>query len=186
MEALAKAGCRLIQLRAKELTSGAFHEWALEGVERAQSLGARVVINDRLDIALTTGAAGVHLGQDDLSPHSARRILGPDAIIGFSTHSMGQAAEAEAMPVDYVAVGPVYTTPTKQTEVEPFGPQGVARVRKVVHKPLVAIGGITLDNGAAVLESGADALAMISALMTADDLESTARNLMDKLVSDRH
>jgi thiamine-phosphate pyrophosphorylase len=186
MEALARAGCRLIQLRAKELTSGAFHEWALEGVERAQALGARVVINDRVDIALTTGADGVHLGQDDLSPRSARRILGPDAIIGFSTHSVDQAAEAEAMPVDYVAVGPVYSTSTKQTEVEPFGPQGVAQVRKVVHKPLVAIGGITLDNGVVVMESGADSLAVISALMTGDDLESTARSWMDKLALDRN
>jgi thiamine-phosphate pyrophosphorylase len=145
------------------------------------------VINDRLDIALTTGAAGVHLGQDDLSPHSARRILGPDAIIGFSTHSVDQAAEADELPVSYVAVGPVYATSTKQTEVEPFGPQGVARVRaKVVHKPLVAIGGLTIDNGLAVLESGADSLAVISALTTADDLETTARNLMDKWVIDRH
>lgn len=138
-----------------------------------------MLINDRVDIALTTGASGIHLGQDDLSPASARKILGTDAIIGDSTHSLSQATEAERLPIDYVAVGPVYVTRTKKSEYEPLGPAGVARVRQVVKKPLVAIGGLEITNGPAVLEAGADSLAVISALMGADDLETAAREMME-------
>lgn len=180
MEALARAGCRLIQLRAKELASGAFHDWALEGVLAGRRLGVHVLINDRVDIALTTGAAGTHLGQEDLSPHSARRVLGSHAIIGYSTHSVDQAAEADRFPVNYIAIGPVYSTSTKKSETTPLGPEGVTRVRKIVRKPLVAIGGITMDNGGAVLAAGADRLAVISALSSGDDLETTVRKLLDR------
>jgi thiamine-phosphate pyrophosphorylase len=179
VEALARAGCRLIQLRAKQLTARAFHEWAGEAVETAKELGASIVVNDRADVALTTGAAGVHLGQDDLSPHSARKILGPSAVIGYSTHSVAQARQADRLPIDYVAIGPVYATGTKPSEYLPLGPEGVARVREVVGKPLVAIGGITLANGGAVVEAGADALAVISALLNGPDLEDAARKMLE-------
>jgi thiamine-phosphate pyrophosphorylase len=177
---LARAGCRLIQLRSKELSSQAFYEWARITVQSTQGLGIKILINDRADVALTVGAAGVHLGQDDLSPEAARKILGPKAVIGLSTHSVEQAQEANVSPVDYIAIGPVFAPKSKRSEHQPLGPRGVRRVRQVVTKPLVAIGGITLGNGREVLDAGADSLAVISALMEANDMEAAAREMMER------
>jgi thiamine-phosphate pyrophosphorylase len=179
VEALGRAGCRLVQLRAKELTAGAFHDWASEAVQAARRVGIVALVNDRVDVAMTSGAGGVHLGQDDLSVTSARRVLGETAIIGLSTHMMEQATEAERLPVDYVAIGPAFRTATKQSANRPLGPEGIARVRGVVRKPLVAIGGITLDNGGSLLRAGADSLAVISALMRSSDLEAAAREMLE-------
>ena len=121
----------------------------------------------------------MHLGQEDISPQSARKVLGANAVVGYSTHSVDQARDADGEPVSYVAIGPVFATPTKKSEVEPLGSEGVAQVRKVVGKPLVAIGGITLENGRSVLDAGADSLAVISALMSAPDLETAARRMLE-------
>jgi thiamine-phosphate pyrophosphorylase len=169
----------LIQLRGKELTGRELHQWSLEAVETAHDLGVQIIVNDRADVALSVGAAGVHVGQDDLSPRSARRVLGPDAIIGCSTHSVDEAREAARGPASYVAIGPVFATPTKASPYHPLGPEGVSQVRKAVSKPLVAIGGISEDNGRAVVDAGADSLAVISALMSASDLEDAARRMME-------
>lgn len=179
VSALARAGCRIVQLRGKELSSRALYEWAREASEAAGQLDVALLVNDRADVALMVRAAGVHLGQDDLSPSSARRILGPDALIGLSTHSLEQAREADSDPIDYVAIGPVYPTGSKPSTNTLLGPEGVARVREVVSKPLVAIGGIKRDNGRRVLDAGADALAVISALLKPGDLETAARELIE-------
>jgi thiamine-phosphate pyrophosphorylase len=179
VRALARAGCRLIQLRGKELTALELHRWSLEAVEAAREVGVEIVVNDRADVALAVGAAGVHVGQDDLSPSLARKVLGPDAIVGCSTHSVDEAREADRGPASYVAIGPVFATPTKTSPYHPLGPEGVARVRQAVSKPLVAIGGISEDNGRAVVDAGADSLAVISALMSASDLDAAARRLME-------
>jgi thiamine-phosphate pyrophosphorylase len=179
VRALGQAGCRVVQLRAKELGAGAFHDWASEAVEAAQPFGILVLVNDRPDVALTSGAAGVHLGQDDLSPESARKVLGKRAIIGLSTHSVEQAMETDDMPVDYIAIGPAFPTRTKASQYRPLGPEGVRQVRQAVAKPLVAIGGITPDNGRSLIEAGADSLAVISALMEAPDLEAAARRMLE-------
>jgi thiamine-phosphate pyrophosphorylase len=176
--ALARAGCRWVQLRAKELSSRAFYDWAIEAVGAARSAGIAVLVNDRADIALLSAASGVHLGQEDLSPAAARRLLGRRALIGLSTHSVDEARQAEQEPVDYVAIGPVFETRSKASPFPPLGIEGVGRVRQVVKKPLVAIGGITRDNGRAVLEAGADSLAVLSALFAGPDLELTARELL--------
>lgn len=181
IQALARGGCRVVQLRAKKLTSREFHDWALEAVQAAKELGISVLVNDRADIAALVGAAGLHIGQDDLSPPSARRLMGPSALIGFSTHSFNQAEAAGALPVDYIAVGPVFATKTKESAYPPLGPEGVARVRKVVHKPLVAIGGITLDNAPSVIQAGADSVAVISGLLETNDLETRAREFLVSL-----
>jgi len=148
-------------------------------VETGSELGVDILVNDRADVALTVGAAGVHVGQEDLSPESARSVLGPDAIIGCSTHSVDEAREADLGPASYVAVGPVFATATKTSRQRPLGPEGVSRVRKAVSKPLVAIGGIHIGNGRAVLGAGADSLAVISALMDAPELEEAARRMME-------
>ncbi|HLM57755.1 MAG TPA: thiamine phosphate synthase [Pyrinomonadaceae bacterium] len=168
---LCEGGARLIQLREKHLTPREFYREAEDALRVARACGARVVINDRADVALALGADGVHLGQDDLPPAAARELLGERAIIGFSTHSVEQAAEAARMPVDYVAIGPVFQTSSKQNPDPVVGLEGVRRVRESMSETpsLVAIGGITADRARAVLEAGAHCVAVIGALLTAED-----------------
>jgi thiamine-phosphate pyrophosphorylase len=179
VRALARAGCRLVQLRAKELSGEEFHRWALAAREASLDCGIRLIINDRVDVALLVGADGVHLGQDDLSPEGARRILGAGAVIGLSTHDVDEARRAGEAPVDYLAVGPIFETSTKTSGRSTLGVEGARAVRSVVDKPLVAIGGITLERAPALLEAGIDGLAVISALKTGEDLESVARAWMN-------
>jgi thiamine-phosphate pyrophosphorylase len=178
IRALARAGSRLVQLRAKELSGEEFHRWALAAREVSREEGIRLVVNDRVDVALLVGADGVHLGQDDLSPEGARKILGDSAIIGLSTHDVEEARRAATEPVDYVAIGPIFGTSTKVSGRSTLGVEGARAVRAIVEKPLVAIGGITLDRAPALLEAGIDGLAVISALRTGEDLETLARTWM--------
>ena len=175
VRSLARAGCRLVQLRAKDLSGEEFHRWALAAREASRECGIRLVINDRVDVALLVGADGVHLGQDDLSPEGAREILGASAIIGLSTHDVDEAHRAATAPVDYLAIGPIFETSTKTSGRSTLGVEGARAVRAVVDKPLVAIGGITLESAPALLEAGIDGLAVISALKRAVDLELEAR-----------
>ena len=175
VRSLARAGCRLVQLRAKDLSGEEFHRWALAAREASRECGIRLIINDRVDIALLVGADGVHLGQDDLSPEGARKILGASAIIGLSTHDVDEARRAQAAPVDYLAIGPIFETSTKTSGRSTLGVEGARAVRAVVEKPLVAIGGITLERAPALLEAGIDGLAVISALKLGEDPESVGR-----------
>jgi thiamine-phosphate pyrophosphorylase len=175
VRALARAGCRLVQLRAKELSGEEFHRWALAAREVSRECGIRLILNDRVDVALLVGADGVHLGQDDLSPEGARKILGAEAIIGLSTHDIDEARGAGLAPVDYLAIGPIFETSTKTSGRSTLGVEGARAVRAVVEKPLVAIGGITLQSAPALLDAGVDGLAVISALKAGEDLESAAR-----------
>lgn len=174
IEALGRAGCRLVQLRAKTLTAREFLRWADLSVEVSRRLGMDVIINDRADVALLSGARGVHLGQDDLSVDGARRILGDDALIGLSTHTLDQAERGEAGDADYVAIGPVFATESKARAGRALGPDYVRRVRAVVQKPLVAIGGITLARAPEIIATGIDSVAVISALKTGAPLEEEA------------
>jgi len=125
----------------------------------------RYIINDRADVALMVGAAGVHLGQDDLTPVAVRRMVGSSLWLGFSTHTAAQLRSAEQEPVDYLAIGPVFATGSKQNADPVLGVEALAELRRLTTKPLVAIGGITRDNAAAVLASGVDAVAVISDLL---------------------
>jgi thiamine-phosphate pyrophosphorylase len=172
VERLTAAGARFIQLREKSLAPKDFLAEAERALEIARRREARIIINDRADIALAVGADGLHLGQDDLPPEAARKILGPEAVIGFSTHDIEQAVEAVKLPVDYIAIGPVFATATKENPDPVVGLEGVRRVRRAIGSfPLVAIGGITRENFRSVLEAGADSVAVIS------DLVSDAENI---------
>jgi thiamine-phosphate pyrophosphorylase len=161
-----EGGARLVQLREKRAASGEFYESAGAALELARLKNVKIIINDRVDIALALKADGVHLGQDDLPPAEARRILGPRAIIGFSTHSISQAVEALGLPIDYLAVGPVFATGTKENPDEIVGVETIGRVRQAIGNfPLVAIGGINSTNFREVLAAGADSLAIIGDLL---------------------
>ncbi len=160
-------GATLIQLRDKYAPAGEFYRSAVEAVGYAHQRDVKIIINDRTDIALAAAADGVHLGQDDLSPRHARDLLGPTAIIGFSTHSLEQARDALAMPIDYIAIGPIFATSTKDDAEPVVGPDGLCAVRELDRNfPIVAIGGISRDNSASVLSAGADCVAMISDLIS--------------------
>jgi thiamine-phosphate pyrophosphorylase len=162
---LAAGGAPLVQLREKDLSPRSFFAEAEMAMAAARASGTKVIINDRVDLALCLGADGVHLGQDDLPPQAARELLGPDAIIGFSTHTPDQARRATALPIDYLAIGPIFATSTKSNPDDVVGLDGLRRVRGIVRDlPLVAIGGITLENAREVISAGADVVAVISAL----------------------
>jgi thiamine-phosphate pyrophosphorylase len=173
---LAKAfldgGARLLQLRAKELPSGAFLDLSDTLVALAHEYDARVIVNDRLDVARLSGAAGVHVGQEDLPPASARAQLGPAAIIGFSTHTNAQVEGALKEPMSYVAVGPVFGTATKDTGYSAVGVDFVSEAARLVGSiPIVAIGGVRLDNARAAIDAGASSVAVISDLLVGDPAE---------------
>ncbi|HYY58124.1 MAG TPA: thiamine phosphate synthase [Pyrinomonadaceae bacterium] len=176
-------GATLVQLREKHLSPRRFYQEALEALRVAHERGVRLIVNDRVDIALALGADGVHLGQDDLPPEAARRLLGPDAIIGYSTHNLEQAREAARLPVDYIAIGPIFATSSKERPDAVVGLDGLRRVRQETGSvPLVAIGGITRENARSVLDAGADAVAVISALLVRPaEIEDRTRELTGKL-----
>lgn len=164
---LSDGGAEFIQIREKELSSAEFFAEAEAAMAVARARGLRIMINDRVDIALMIGAAGVHLGQEDLPPQAARKLLGPNAIIGFSTHTLEQAVEAAKMPVDYIAFGPIFPTTTKENPDPTVGLEKLREIREATGKmPLVAIGGITRDKATSVFEAGADSIAVISDLIS--------------------
>ena len=182
---LIAGGARLIQLREKHDSPREFYLEAEAALDIAHARRARLIINDRVDIALALRADGVHLGQDDLSPEAARSLLGDDAIIGYSTHNVAQAAHAACLPINYLAVGPVYSTSSKENPSPVIGLEGLRRVREAVGQiPLVAIGGITLENARETLAAGADSVAVISALLTStEEIEEHTRQLLDLISS---
>lgn len=159
-------GARFIQVRAKQLASGPFLELCDAVIHEASAYAATVIVNDRVDLAKLSGAAGVHVGQDDLPPAEARAILGASAIVGYSTHTIEQAEAALRQPVSYVAVGPVFGTTSKDTGYESVGLELVARAARAAGTtPIVAIGGITLATAMSVIEAGATSVAVIGDLM---------------------
>ena len=174
---LCEGGATFVQLREKHLPPREFYDDVLEALKVARRFGARVIVNDRVDVALAAGADGVHVGQDDVPPGAVRSLLGEGKIIGFSTHGVEQAIEAARLPVDYVAIGPVFDTSSKENPDPVVGLEGVRRVREAIgNVPLVAIGGITLERAASVIEAGADSVAVIGALLnTTDPAEITRR-----------
>jgi thiamine-phosphate pyrophosphorylase len=173
---LVEGGASLVQLREKRLAPREFYREAAAALEVARARGVRLIINDRADIALALGADGVHLGQDDLAPEAARALLGGGAVVGCSTHSVEQAVEAARLPVNYLAIGPVFGTSSKENPDPAVGLEGVRRVRAAVGRlPLVAIGGITRENARAVLEAGADSVAVIGDLLKHGDPASITR-----------
>ena len=162
---LADAGCRFVQIREKSASSREIFDAVVDSVSIAKKRGMKIIVNDRVDIAIAAHAHGVHLGQDDLPPLEARKLLGDGAIIGYSTHSVEQSIEASRMPIDYLAIGPIFATATKKDTDPVVGLEGLRRVRDAIGDfPLVAIGGIDITNVRSVLAAGADSTAIISDL----------------------
>lgn len=180
VERLVCGGAKLIQLREKKASPRDFYAAAAAAIAFARLRDVKIIINDRVDIAAALDADGVHLGQDDLPPEHARELLGPNAIIGFSSHSLDQAIAASRLPVDYIAIGPIFETTTKPNADPIVGVEGLQAVKAAIGDlPLVAIGGIAGDNINSVLEGAADSAAVISALLT--DPEKVAEKLKQML-----
>lgn len=179
VRAAVQGGVTCVQLREKQLNSRDFHALAVALMDLLQPLGVPLVINDRLDIALACKAQGVHLGQSDIPVAAARALLPPDVFIGWSVETMDHVQMSAQLPVDYLGVSPVFATPTKTDTATPWGLAGLQRVRAATPLPLVAIGGIHLNNADAVLQAGADSLAVVSAICSADDPMHASQQLRD-------
>jgi thiamine-phosphate pyrophosphorylase len=184
LAAFLAGGARFLQLRDKTAATGAALALADAVVARAHAAGARVIVNDRADIARLSGADGVHVGQDDLTVDEARRIVGADAIVGLSTHDEAQIDAAARTSASYIAVGPIYGTATKDTG---YSARGLGLVRKAVltGRPVVAIGGMTLERAPEVLAAGASSVAVISDLLR-EDPEAMVRAFRQRLGEAAH
>ncbi len=161
---LAAGGCQLLQYRNKGTVTRQMLEQAQE-VRRQLGRGVKLILNDRADLALAAKFDGVHVGQDDLSPESARMVIGPELWLGVSTHNPQQVSAADRTSADYIVIGPVFATATKANPDPVVGLEGVCRARALTQKPLVAIGGITRANCRSVIDAGADSVAVISDLL---------------------
>lgn len=192
LEAMEKAareilagGARLVQLRAKGVGSGNFLTAAKIVREATAKADATFIVNDRVDVALLAGADGVHLGQEDLPVEEARRLLGPDKLIGLSTHNPEEALAANTLTrsgyVDYISFGPVFETVSKADARTPRGLEALSEVRSRVGLPITAIGGITEDNVESVVKHGADAAAMISSILTSTDVRKKVASVITRI-----
>jgi len=168
VEHLLAGGATLIQLREKKDSARVFFDDAANALRLARNAGATIIVNDRVDIALALGAHGVHLGQTDMPVNPARQLLGPEAIIGYSTHNLDQVKAALELPIDYLAFGPIFATRTKQNPDPVAGLDQLREAKAIAGQtPLVAIGGIDQTTLADVFSSGADSAAMISEIVSA-------------------
>lgn len=175
-------GAKIIQLREKRRSGRELYAIAQEIRSLCSQYNARFIVNDRLDIALASGADGVHLGQDDLPLSAARRLAPRPFLIGVSVGTVEEAIRAEREGADYLGVGPVYPTGTKPDAGPPVGPELIRIIRAAVTIPIVAIGGITLSNAGDVLAAGADGIAVISAVICSPDIAAASRKFADLMV----
>ena len=177
-ETLAESGVELIQYRNKNATSRDLFETSRKLSARLSQRHARFIVNDRPDIALLSGAGGVHVGQEDLGVEQARAICGAGRWVGISTHTLEQVAAADRTTADYIAFGPIFPTTTKQNPDAVVGTELLRRVRQMTRKPLVAIGGITVERAAEVYDAGADSLAVARDLIVAKDPGARVREYL--------
>ncbi len=177
VKAAVSGGVTCVQLREKDCSTLEFIEQALAIKNFLQARQVPLIINDRLDVALAVAADGVHLGQSDMPLEMAQKIVGPSMLIGISAESVQGAVEAEKGGADYLGVSPIYATPTKTDTAPPLELEGLREIRKRVKIPLVAIGGLNKSNAAEVIRNGADGVAVVSAIIAADDPETSAMNL---------
>jgi len=175
-----KGGATVVQLRDKEMPGRPFYELALALKNELMSLNIPLIINDRLDIALAVDADGIHLGQSDIPVSVARRLLGPDRLVGLSVGDIGELKKGVEEGADYFGLGPVYYTDTKKDIIQPTGLAFLQQCRNMTGLPLVAIGGINGENIARIKETGVDGIAVISAILGSDDVEAAARGLVRK------
>lgn len=180
-----EAGVRVFQLRDKQASTRSLIGQAVRLKRLAESYGATLLVNDRADVAVASGAHGVHVGQDDMPLDEARQILGRHAVIGVSVQTPGEARAAEKGGADYLAANLVFETPTKTDLEGSIGLDGVRRLRAASGLPLVAIGGIKADNAASVVFAGADGVAVVSAVMAAPDVKRACRELLDAVEEGR-
>ena len=173
-KAVLDGGATLLQVRAKTLASAEFLQAVRDVVALAAGYGAAVIVNDRADLAVLADASGVHVGQDDLTPVDARAVVGAQRMVGVSTHTAAQIARADTKPIDYIAVGPVFGTATKDTGYEAVGLDLVSHAH-ATGRAVVAIGGITLERAASVIRAGATSVAVITDLLTGDDPSARTR-----------
>ena len=170
-------GATVVQLREKDCTTRAFVELAAALVIRLRPVGVPLIINDRVDVALAAGADGVHVGQSDMPSAKARRLMGPEAIVGLSVETPEQATDAEDLDCDYLGVSPIFSTPTKTDTYAEWGLAGLRALRARSRHKLVAIGGLHPGNATEVVVAGADGIAVVSAICAAEDPEAAARAL---------
>ena len=177
--AMLEGGSGILQIRHKGHWTREVWQASREVAMLCREAGAMLVVNDRADFALLL-EAGLHIGQDDLPPRDARRLMSGDAVIGFSSHNPRQLAEAGGEPVDYVALGPIFATASKRNPDPVVGIGELARLRPMIEKPLVAIGGITLENAGKVIGAGADSVAVIAGLLPPEVSARTMRERMEE------
>ena len=187
VEKAVEGGVRYVQLREKGLSTRAFIEETCRIKAILKTKDVLLIINDRVDVALAAGADGVHVGQDDMPYQTARKIMGPSAIIGLSVETWEDVVVAQGLDVDYLGVSPVFATPTKTDTKGVWGLEGLARIKAYSRHPLVGIGGINVDNAEAVVRAGADCIAVVSAICTAgnprqvtNDLDEIVRRALHK------
>lgn len=185
VRAAVRGGATLVQLREKNASTRAMVELGQELRGLTRKAGVPLIVNDRVDVALAADADGVHVGQDDMPATLARRIIGPNMILGVSATSFEEALRAEQDGADYLGVGPIFATGSKADAAPPMGLDGLSAVATRVSIPIVAIGGISLQNVDAVVEAGADGIAIISAVVGAPDVEQAARLLISAVRAQR-
>ncbi|MFN3681476.1 MAG: thiamine phosphate synthase [Nitrospira sp.] len=181
----AEAGVRLFQYRNKTASMKEAYEEARQLKAVASDYDVTFLVNDRCDLALAVDADGVHVGQDDMPYEYARRLMGPHKLIGLSTHNPEQVKEADRLQPNYIGFGPIFEPRSKQNHDPIVGVEGLVTVRSLTTLPLFAIGGITLDNVAAVCKAGADGIAVISAVMQTKDVKGVVRQFMDLMQSSK-
>lgn len=186
VEEAIKGGVTIVQIREKDGSTREFYNIAEEIKEVTDKYNIPLIINDRIDIALAIDAAGVHLGQSDMSIEVARKILGEDKVIGISAGNLDEAVEAEKLGADYLGLGAVFYTGTKKDIDEPIGLEGLNEITKKIEIPSVAIGGINKDNAAEVMKTGVNGISVISAILGYEDTKKVSEELLSKLSKSRN
>src|SRR3972149_289111 len=181
VKAALDGGVKAVQLREKDMEGGELSSLAGNLRRLTSGYGARLFINDRVDVALAVDADGVHLGQNGFSPSDVKKILGKDKIVGVSTHSVSEAIKAEKSGADFITLGPVYRTPSKAKYGEPIGLEPLKKASKALRIPFFGIGGIKKENVKEVLEAGASGVALISAIFAAKNTEKAAAEIIQGL-----
>jgi len=177
-----EGGATVVQLREKKASTREFLNEALKVKIYCQQHGITFIINDRIDIATAVDADGVHLGQDDMPIDYARKIIGYGKIIGISAFNVEEAVKAEEMGADYLGISPIYTTPTKPELEQGIGLEGLKKIRQAAKIPLVAIGGMNRSNAYDVIKAGADGIAVVSGIVSADDPRQAASDIKSEII----
>jgi thiamine-phosphate pyrophosphorylase len=183
---LAEAGVRLLQYRNKSAPARQYLDSSRKLAEALLPHGVSFFVNDRPDVAFLAGASGVHVGQDDLDVEQARHVVGRDKLVGVSTHNLEQFERTAASSADYIALGPIFSTSSKANPDPVVGLDLLGKARALTDKPVVAIGGITLERAASAIEAGADSVAVISGILGAADPAQRAREYIETLASAKH